>query len=290
MLNGKTYYQILGVQPDAEDIVIRAAYRVLSQRYHPDKWLGDLNFAAERMTELNRAYASLSDSEDRKRYDGELRAASTNQYDPNDPIQESFEGSSPEEQANWQTAVQYFPDLNSYLKSLKRINAGLAFTFKSILLSKRTFDEARDLYLHLKSSYLQRYFGSNAYIISFAEYLIEHKKHEALLELNQVINALGESVPYQTVIRTIADKHKIKRLSNETQKKIEYVMKYDSPSTAASALKELGCKVVEHGKGSWGDNKYDVIGPEGEQILFMGDWLALVNLVRNKVLPEQSDF
>ena len=35
MINNKTYYQILGVTPDAEDIVIRAAYKVLSQRYHP---------------------------------------------------------------------------------------------------------------------------------------------------------------------------------------------------------------------------------------------------------------
>ena len=40
MINDKTYYQILGVTPDAEDIVIRAAYKALSQRYHPDKFKG----------------------------------------------------------------------------------------------------------------------------------------------------------------------------------------------------------------------------------------------------------
>ena len=32
-----TYYDILEVSPQAEDIVIRAAYRALAQRYHPDK-------------------------------------------------------------------------------------------------------------------------------------------------------------------------------------------------------------------------------------------------------------
>jgi len=34
----KDHYQILGVIQDAEDIVIKAAYRALAQRYHPDKW------------------------------------------------------------------------------------------------------------------------------------------------------------------------------------------------------------------------------------------------------------
>jgi DnaJ-class molecular chaperone len=31
-------YEILGVLPTAEDIVITAAYRVLAQRYYPDPW------------------------------------------------------------------------------------------------------------------------------------------------------------------------------------------------------------------------------------------------------------
>ena len=33
----KDYYKILGVLDNAEDIVIKAAYRALAQKYHPDK-------------------------------------------------------------------------------------------------------------------------------------------------------------------------------------------------------------------------------------------------------------
>jgi DnaJ-class molecular chaperone len=33
----KNYYKILGVIPTAEMIIIKAAYRALSQKYHPDK-------------------------------------------------------------------------------------------------------------------------------------------------------------------------------------------------------------------------------------------------------------
>ena len=36
----KDYYAILGVMPDAQDIVIKAAYRALAQRYHPDRFGG----------------------------------------------------------------------------------------------------------------------------------------------------------------------------------------------------------------------------------------------------------
>ncbi|MGY8826518.1 MAG: DnaJ domain-containing protein [Candidatus Latescibacterota bacterium] len=35
-------YSVLGVSPDAEDIVIQVAYRALAQRYHPDSVEGSL--------------------------------------------------------------------------------------------------------------------------------------------------------------------------------------------------------------------------------------------------------
>ena len=38
----KDYYLILGVLPDAQDVVIKAAYKALVQRYHPDRFQGEL--------------------------------------------------------------------------------------------------------------------------------------------------------------------------------------------------------------------------------------------------------
>jgi molecular chaperone DnaJ len=37
----KDYYGILGVSPHAEFVVIKAAYKALASRYHPDKSAGD---------------------------------------------------------------------------------------------------------------------------------------------------------------------------------------------------------------------------------------------------------
>lgn len=69
MRSSKNLYQVLGVQEDAEDIVIRASYKALAQKYHPDKWSGDVSDATRLMAELNNAYQILSDPVRRREYD-----------------------------------------------------------------------------------------------------------------------------------------------------------------------------------------------------------------------------
>ena len=68
----RDYYAILGVSPTSEDVVIRAAYRALMRRYHPDA--DPSSEAAQRAQEINAAYAVLGNPEERSRYDGSLAA------------------------------------------------------------------------------------------------------------------------------------------------------------------------------------------------------------------------
>jgi len=77
------FYKILGISPDAEDVVIRAAYKALAQKYHPDKWRHSPKVAEERMSEINRAYHTLSDMARKSRYD------EINNLDDSDDIQRS---------------------------------------------------------------------------------------------------------------------------------------------------------------------------------------------------------
>ena len=63
--NAKDLYQVLQIDACAESVVVKAAYRALARRYHPD---GDAPDAA-RMAELNGAYEVLRDPELRRRYD-----------------------------------------------------------------------------------------------------------------------------------------------------------------------------------------------------------------------------
>lgn len=62
----RDYYEILQVSSSADPETIHRVYRFLAQRLHPDnKETG----SAERFREIHEAYAVLSDSERRTRYD-----------------------------------------------------------------------------------------------------------------------------------------------------------------------------------------------------------------------------
>ena len=63
------FYAILGVHPNAEDIVIRAAFKALAQRYHPDRFNGANDEAHRRMADLTNAYETLADPARRRKYD-----------------------------------------------------------------------------------------------------------------------------------------------------------------------------------------------------------------------------
>ena len=63
-----THYDTLKVARDAPTEVIRAAYRALSQKYHPDRNPDDAA-AAQSMAVLNAAYDVLSDAEKKRQYD-----------------------------------------------------------------------------------------------------------------------------------------------------------------------------------------------------------------------------
>ena len=63
----KDYYEILGVTRDVGEKELKAAYRRLARKYHPDVNKGDAN-AEEKFKEISEAFAVLSDSAKRAKY------------------------------------------------------------------------------------------------------------------------------------------------------------------------------------------------------------------------------
>src|SRR5215468_7585741 len=62
------YYELLGVPRKASAKDIRAAFRKLARKYHPDLNPGDKS-AEEKFKQLQEAYDVLSDSKKRQMYD-----------------------------------------------------------------------------------------------------------------------------------------------------------------------------------------------------------------------------
>ncbi|XOQ44398.1 MAG: DnaJ domain-containing protein [Clostridium sp.] len=54
-------YKVLGVSPNATDDEIKAAYRELAKKYHPDHYAGSplADLASEKMKEINEAYDQI---------------------------------------------------------------------------------------------------------------------------------------------------------------------------------------------------------------------------------------
>ena len=62
-------YKVLGLSPDATDEEVKAAYRKLAKKYHPDLNPGNQR-ATERMNEINAAYEQIKNPQPQDSYGG----------------------------------------------------------------------------------------------------------------------------------------------------------------------------------------------------------------------------
>jgi DnaJ-class molecular chaperone len=100
-MNVTNAYKILEIDPHASDEVVRAAYRSLAQKYHPDKVTGD----PVKMKEINTAYEILSDPVKRTAYDFtldmEMHEEEKNNQANTEPVREETTGVIANELAAW---------------------------------------------------------------------------------------------------------------------------------------------------------------------------------------------
>ncbi len=64
----RDYYEVLGVDKNADDATIKKAYRQLAKKYHPDMNPGDAE-AEKKFKEASEAYAVLSEPDKKRQYD-----------------------------------------------------------------------------------------------------------------------------------------------------------------------------------------------------------------------------
>ncbi len=152
----KDYYRILGVHFDADEIVIRAAYKVLSQKYHPDKWPNDKAEANSKMQDLNAGYEILSDIAKRLKYNQEYI-----QYQRELDSSQTFNLSRSSDQYAhaWALACQEHTDLALQFNELQSISSILANQFKAEMISTKNFEDSLECKNRLENQYLRKFFG-----------------------------------------------------------------------------------------------------------------------------------
>ena len=114
MLLERSHYQTLNVTRDAPEFLIRAAYKSLSQKYHPDVNPEDPNANAT-MAAINYAYQTLSDSDERKGYDRWLDKQAEKKVTRPDVETRTHRENDPEKKRNARTRTTLGTLIGSFL-------------------------------------------------------------------------------------------------------------------------------------------------------------------------------
>jgi curved DNA-binding protein CbpA len=209
------YYQILGVLPDAEQVVITAAYRALASQYHPDRWAGDKAEATRRMAEINVAYSVLGDTEKRAAYDKEQRNVHGKFDETTEQADQAFDSAGSDFEDRWATACTVYPDLLVIRKSLAKISHALAFAFVVNLVENKNFKLRNEIAAAMQKKFMERHFGTNPEIIAYAHRLIQSGFRDAIKKLNSMVDVLGSDVDAQRVIERVELDLNLKRRRDE---------------------------------------------------------------------------
>jgi len=286
-VSSKDHYSTLGVLPDAEDIVITAAYRALAQRYHPDKWRGDPTEAHSRMCDINAAYHVLCNVAQRAEYDRSLARSSHQEFASADNAEysEAFSTALHEVEERWKVACSIYPDLTQLRSGLTRVSTSLAFAFVTGLLESKAYEMRQDLAKHLQQAFLARYFGTDPEIIAFARDLILSGKKEAARALNKLVDVMGSGIASSLLIARIDEDFGFKKsreqaavdqISRNHREQLVYAVRTHGYYKEVRELAELlGYQTTEVGGGLLSAPSVNVKPPRGESMSFK-NWSAFV--------------
>lgn len=125
------HYDVLGIRVSASQQEIELAYKGRRTQYHPDKYTDSdeatLNWATEKMKEINKAYAALADSTSRAAYDSSLNASVENTDGKGSSANRAAHGNPPK-------ATQASPQEDVGLVDFMKKRLGLLLGYERIFL------------------------------------------------------------------------------------------------------------------------------------------------------------
>jgi curved DNA-binding protein CbpA len=212
------HYQTLCVLPNAEHIVIVAAYRALAGQYHPDRWKGNQAEATAKMAEINVAYAIIGDPEKRKAYDDQRKTTHATFNESEDATDQAFDDAIQAFEDKWKTACDVFPDLITTRKNLEKTSHKLAFAFVVHLIENKPFKVRNELAQEMERNFLESHFGTNQQILDYAKELIKWGFKDAIKRLNEFVDVLGSDIESTAIIKRIENEFSLAERRKEKYK------------------------------------------------------------------------
>ncbi len=284
-MNGidRDLYEILNILPDAEPVVVTAAYRALAQRYHPDRWQGDPSIAAARMSEINVAYEVLSNAARRAAYDLERTGrGKASEFNDEDEDGQAFSSVSQPIEDRWALATSVYPDLTALRLRLAKVSASLAFAYVVTLLENKSFEQRKACAESMEHAFLTRYFGKDPAILEFARRLIFSGQRAAAKALNALVSVLGSSTDAKLIIQRVtvqfglaavwsqqAAEPERQAAEQERQRHLDglrgYVRDFSVYTDARALAEELGYRVDTVRRGFFQPTEVVVTAPSGNK-------------------------
>ncbi|MCX9155407.1 J domain-containing protein [Niveibacterium sp. 24ML] len=198
------HYSVLAVLPSADFVVIRAAYKALAQRYHPDRYVtSDESAKAHiRMLAINEAYRVLSDPALRSAYDNEFAAQGGSRFYSADDRELGLDESA---KRDWETALKFYPELGVVDSRLRDLSCSLSASFRTYLLESKRFQQFSEIANSFEREFAETYFGRNAEIVSLAFDAIFSGRRDVAMALNRAVSVLGAECDAERVLRVVRE-------------------------------------------------------------------------------------
>jgi curved DNA-binding protein CbpA len=204
----KDYFAVLGVTPQADPTVLKAAYRALAKKYHPDRQPDCDGVAKEKFQELQEAYELLSDEQRLSRY---LLSRTR--------LQEQRAASSAREQRpsvclqlddRWDHLVREYPELGRHHARFCLVSQKLGRQFKLIILGTQNHACFSRIATRMERRFYRRYFTYHRDLQVLARRLAGKRKRHALRELSREIN--GRRLLRRRYRRSLLDRYETRYL------------------------------------------------------------------------------
>lgn len=222
------WYAVLGILPDAEEVVVRSAYRALAQRYHPDRCTDQPADSTRRMAEINMAFAVIGNSASRAKYDKERSGSQQATFSADDDERfDAFDAAIEELEERWQIAVDIFPQIQVDRLRLSQISRSLSFAYVTTLLTTKSFANGSSIANQMEGVFLGRFFGENRQIVEFAKTLIFDNHRDAARALNRLVDVLGSEVDPNLIITRVESQYGLLDLRQRKATELQQIARID---------------------------------------------------------------